>query len=160
VAVFNASATLTSAALLCFTTAPRRVVLQPGEQLFRFGSIVGPGFQGNEIFGSPWWIPASAFRTITLTAHRTGQPIGAVARSRLAIAPAWNPDMDWLIVLELTLPVSAWIGPAKPQPLSSESRQVMMLGNFDQAYVPGLAPPGAMSSEAGRLAYCGSAWAI
>ena len=33
----------------------------------------------------------------------------------------------------------------------------MLLGNYDQAYVPGLAPPGAMTSEAAMLAYCGSA---
>jgi hypothetical protein len=63
-----------------------------------------------------------------------------------------------------TLPLSsrefhAWVGPAKPQPFSGGHRSVMLLGNYEQAYVPDLAPPGAMTSQAGMLAYFGSALA-
>lgn len=155
--IYNASSTLTSEALLCFTKAPLRVVFRPGENLFRFGTIVSPIFKGNEIFSSPWWIPPETYRRITKTAHRTNKPIVDVARSRLAVATEWNPKMDWLTILELKKAVYAWVGPAKPQPFSGGHRSVMLLGNYDQAYVPDLAPPEAMASEAATLAYCGSA---
>jgi hypothetical protein len=155
--IYNASAPLTSEALLCFTRAPLRVVLQPGESLYRFGTLVSSTFKGNEIFSSPWWVPQETYRRITKTAHRTRQPIVSVARAGLAIANEFNPEMDWLTILELKRPVYAWVGPARPQPLSGGDRSVMLLGNYDQAYVPGLAPPGAMTSEAAMLAYCGSA---
>jgi hypothetical protein len=67
--------------------------------------------------------------------------------------------MDWLMILELKKPVYAWVGPAKPQPLSQANRSVMLPGHYDQAYVPGLAPAEAMASEAAMLAYYGSALA-
>jgi|KBSMisStaDraftv2_1062788.scaffolds.fasta_scaffold416621_1 hypothetical protein len=155
--IHNGTATLTVEALSCFTRAPTRVVLRPGESLYRFGTIVSATFRGNEIFSSPWWIPAETYQRITKTAHRTNQPIGDVARSRLAVATEWNPDMDWLTILELKKHVYAWVGPAKPQPFSGGHRSVMLLGNYDQAYVPDLAPPGTMTSEAGTLAYFGAA---
>ena len=155
--IYNGSSTLTFEALSCFTKPPIRVVLRPGENLFRFGTIVSPIFKGNEIFGSPWWIPSETYRRITKTAHRTNKPIVDVARSRLAVATEWNPKMDWLTILELKKTVYAWVGPAKPQPFSGGHRSVMLLGNYDQAYVPGLAPPEAMASEAAALAYFGSA---
>jgi hypothetical protein len=155
--IYNASGTLTSEALLCFTRAPLRVVLQPGESLYRFGTLVNSSFKGNEIFSSPWWVPQETYRRITKTAHRTKQPVVGVARAGLAIASEFNPEMDWLTILELKRSVYAWVGPARPQPLSGGDRSVMLLGNYDQAYVPGLAPPGAMTSEAAMLAYCGSA---
>jgi hypothetical protein len=157
--IYNASSAPTAEALLCFTKAPVRIVLQPGENLFRFGTIVGPTFKGNDIFGSPWWIPPATYRQITQTAHRTNASIVDVARSRLAVAAAWNPGMDWLMILELKKAVYAWVGPARPQPLSTANRSVMLLGNYDQAYVPGLAAADAMASEAATLAYYGSALA-
>lgn len=155
--IYNASSVLTLEALPCFTRAPLRVVFSAGDRLFRFGTIVSATFKGNEIFASPWWIPPDTYRQITQTAHRTHQSIVDVARSRLAVATAWNPGMDWLTILELTKPVQAWVGPARPQPLSSGDRSVMLLGNYDQAYVPGLAPADAITSEAGMLVYFGSA---
>ena len=155
--IYNASATLTFEALSCFTKAPLRVVLEPGEKLYRFVTIVSPAFKGNEIFSSPWWIPSETYRRIAKTAHRTSKPIADVARSRLAVAFQWNPEMDWLTILVLKQPVQAWVGPAKPQPFSGGHRSVMLLGNYDQAYVPDLAPPGAMASEAAAVEYFGSA---
>jgi hypothetical protein len=153
--IHNASATLTPDALAAFARMPDRAVLVPGEQLFRFGSVVGPGVGGNEIFSSPWWIPAATYRQITKTAHRTGKSVIDVARSRLAVTTNWNPNMDWLSIFELKVAVQAWVGPAKQQPLTGGDRSVLLLGHFDQAYVPGLAPPGAMASEAGALVYNG-----
>jgi hypothetical protein len=156
VEIHNASSTLKPEALVCFTKAPLRVVISPGENLFRFGTIASPNFKGNDVFGSPWWIPPETYRQITKTAHRTNRSIVDVARSRLAVATTWNPKMDWLMILELKKAVYAWVGPAKPQPLSSGQRSVMLLGNYDQAYVPDLAPAEAMASEAAVLAYYGS----
>jgi hypothetical protein len=155
VKVHNASATLTPEALAAFARVPDRVVLHPGEQLFRFGSIVGPGVRGNEIFSSPWWIPASTYQEITKTAHRTGRSVIEVARSRLAVTMDWNPNMDWLSIFELKVAVHAWVGPARPQPRAGVDRSVLLLGHFNQAYVPGLAAAGAMVSEAGALVYNG-----
>ena len=157
--IHNASSTLTPEALLAFARAPVRIVFQPGEHLYRFGTVVSPTFKGNDTFGSPWWIPSATYRQIAETAHRTNKSIIDVARSRLAVATAWNPTMDWLMILELKKAVYAWVGPTKPQPLSIADRSVILLGNYDQAYVPDLAPAEAMASEAATLAYYGSALA-
>jgi len=153
--LYNAGFTLPSKDLLTFAKAPAIVVFLPGEHLFRFGTIKDPTFEGSRIFESPWWIPPATYRQITETAHRTGTSIVDVARSRLAVATAWNPVMDWLMVLELRKAVQAWVGPTRPQPLSAGDRSVMLLGNYDQAYVPGLAPKDATASEAATLIYFG-----
>lgn len=155
--IYNASAKLTSDALMCFASAPQQVVFRPGENLFRFGTIVSASFKGNDIFGSPWWVPPTTYRQITKTAHRTGASIVDVARSGLSVAVAWNPKMDWLTILELKKAVYGWVGPAKPQPLYGGNQSVMLLGNYHQAYVPDLAPADAISSEAAMLSYFGSA---
>jgi hypothetical protein len=99
--IHNASSVLTPEAFAAFAKPPRKVILQPGEQLYRCGSIVSRTFAGNDACGSPWWIPEASYRQISKTAHRTGQSRIDVARSRLAIATPWNPKMDWLMVIEL-----------------------------------------------------------
>jgi hypothetical protein len=162
--IYNASSTLPPEDLLSFTKLPHRVVLQPGENLYRFISIKGRdsegvrAFKGNHVFASPWWIPGTTYRQITKAAHRTGQSIGDVARSGLAIAYPWNPAMDWLTILELSKPVYGWIGPAKPQGVWGSGSPATFLGNRNQIYVPNLAPEDAMTSDAARLAYVGNAW--
>ena len=153
-AIHNSSALPTAATLSCFATPPRRVIFQPGESLFRFGTIVSSTRDSSQIFSSPWWIPQNTYRDITKIAHGTGQSINDVARSRLSVSTAWNKRVDWLWIFELQKPVYAWIGPAKPQP-KDDDLSVMYLGNLDQAYIPGLAPEHATTSGAGRLAYCG-----
>jgi hypothetical protein len=161
--IYNASSTLPSKDLLKFSGHPTRVVFHPGEQLYRFGTIVSPSFTGNEIFASPWWVPPATFDAIARTANRTNTSITDVARSRLAVAKPWNPSMDWLIIIELKRPVYAWVGPAQPQPLDGRDRSVLLVGNFEQAFVPGLAAQGAASrlgdaesaSDAAMLVYSG-----
>ena len=155
--IFNERAVLTPEAFRTFAKPPRRVILPPGEQLYRYVSIVSRTFEGNDAFGSPWWIAASTYRQISQTAHRTGRSRADVARSRLAVSTPWNPEMDWLLSIELRKPMYAWIGPARPQPLAAPNRSVLLLGHYDQAYVPGLAPPNAMTSTAAILTYYGSA---
>lgn len=154
--VFNASSTLPADAILCFSTPPRRVVFDPGTRLYRLVTIVNAGFAGNEIFASPWWVPPDTYRQITKRAHRTGRSGVDVARAGLAVAYAWNPEMDWLVILELRRPVQGWVGPTRPQPLLSPDRSVIALGQLDQAYVPDLAPRGATATDAGVIAYFGS----
>jgi len=155
VQVYNGSATVTADALAAFARLPQRVTISPGQQLFRFASIVGAGVKGNEVFASPWWIPAATYQEITRIAHRTRQPVIEVARSRLAVTEGWNPNMDWLYVFELLRPVYAWVGPAKPQRLRAGDPSVLLLGHLNQAYVPNLAAEGAMGSGAGTLIYSG-----
>jgi hypothetical protein len=155
--IHNASYTLNSNDLLAFSKPPRRFVFHPGEQLFRFGSIQSATFKGNAIFGSPWWIPEATFNAVAKTAHRTQSSLTDVARSRLAVATPWNPTMEWLMVVELKKAVYGWLGPTRPQPLDGSDRSVLLLGNYDQVYVPGLGAAGATASDAATLVYFGSA---
>src|SRR6266850_4204299 len=129
--IYNASSTLTPDAAMTFAKPPRRVVFLPGEELYRFGTIQSPTFTGSDAFGSPWWIPPATYRLIAQTAHRTGASMTDVSRSRLAVAPAWNPTMDWLMIIALKKAVFAWVGPARPQPLSDSDRSVMLLGFYE-----------------------------
>src|SRR5579871_1510055 len=139
--IYNVAASISPRDLANFSHYPQRIVLHPPALLYRFGTMVSAaGTGGNQIFASPWWVPEKTFQAITRTATRTNSPISSVARSRLAVATPWNPTMDWLVVVQLKLPVYAWVGPAKPQPLDGANRAVLLLGNFDQAFVPGLSP--------------------
>ena len=153
--IHNASAVLSPDALAAFAGLPRRQVLPPGAHLYRFGTIVSSTFKGNEVLSSPWWIPEPTYRQITRTAHRTGKSVIDVARAGLAVTTGWNPIMDWLTIVELKVAVYAWVGPARPQPLSGTNRSVLLLGHLDQAYVPKFAPAGGMASEVGTNLSCG-----
>jgi hypothetical protein len=157
VEIFNASSVLTAEASMSFAKPPRQVTFNPSERLYRLVTIVERGFDGQHILASPWWIPPATYAQITKTAYRTGKKGTDVARSGLAIAFSWNPKMDWLIIVELKKAVYGWVGPAKPQPLYLKDRTVLSLGNLDQAYVPGLAPEGANSSDAAIIMYFGVA---
>jgi hypothetical protein len=129
-------------AVVAFTRPPRRVLLGAGDQLYRFTSLPTPAFGGNELFKSPWWYPKQTFNSIVRVANRTGTALADTARSRLAVSRNWNPTMESLAIIELTKPVYAWAGPTRPQPVDQGDRSVMLLGNFDQLYVPGLAGAG------------------
>jgi hypothetical protein len=168
--IYNAASTPTAEQLSAFKSSPRRVVLWPPEPLYRFVGIVGPGsdpsFQGNAVFGSPWWIPRDTFRQITRTAHHGGRRIQSVARGGLAVPVPKNP-MDWMVIIELTKPVYAWLGPAKAQPVWGYDKPgPMLLGELDQALVLNLGPEEndgdkkAASSEAAIITYSGSGWSL
>jgi hypothetical protein len=155
--IYNASATLPPEDFAAFTNTPRKVIIKPPGALYRFATIISPTFEGSRTFDSPWWIPPRTFRRITKAAYRSNKSIIAVAREGLAVLPAWNPAMDWLIIVELKQPVYGWIGPARRQWLPSRERPGFLPGNYVQAYVPGLAPKDATSSQAAMLTYYGSA---
>jgi hypothetical protein len=125
-----------------FRGTPRRVLFEPGARLYRFTSLPTAEFHGNELFASPWWLPSDTFAVLTTIAHRTGSSLIDTARSRLAVMPTWNPTLEWLAIIELTRPVYGWVGLIRQQPLMPGHRTVLLLGNLDQAYVPGLAGSG------------------
>jgi hypothetical protein len=145
--IYNAAFDLTADALACFTGYPPRRELGPPDRLYRFGSIHQDTFEGSAILGSEWWVPQQTFSRITRTAHRTGKPIIDVARAMLAVAKPWNPDMDWLTIIELKRQVHAWIGPARAQRIAGPGSAILV-GSFNQAYVPGLAPAEAFATRA------------
>ncbi len=154
--IFNGSEHLPGHAVAAFSRPPNRVVLPPGSRLYRLASVVSPTFKGSDVFGSPWWFPSETYHALSKTATRTKTTVTSVARAGLAIAVPWNPMMEWLSIVELRQPVYAWIGPTRPQPLDGMDRSVMLRGQLDQAFVPGLAKPGSVSSDAAVLVYYGN----
>jgi hypothetical protein len=140
-----------------FRGTPRRVLFQPGDKLYRFTSIPAGSFPGNELFNSPWWLPADTFHTLTRIAGRTASPLVDTARSRLAVTRDWNPTLEWLAIIELTRSAYGWVGTIRPQPETHGHRSVLLMGNLDQAYVPGLGDGAAgQSSPYAFLSYYGS----
>jgi hypothetical protein len=125
-----------------FRGMPRRTLLPASTRLYRFLSLPDPrgsGFRGNGLFERPWWVPAETYRSITQLAHRTGSNVVDAARSRLAVTQEWNPAMEKLAVIELQQPVFGWVGRTAHQPAREGDRSVLLLGDFEQVYVPNLA---------------------
>jgi hypothetical protein len=142
---------------LAFRGSPRRVLFEAGDRLYRFTSLPGPTFAGNELFKSPWWQPHRTFNAIVRTAHRTRTSIVDSARSGLAVNHTWNPTMEWLVIIELTSPVYGWAGRTRQQPVEGADRTVLLMGNLTQAFVPGLAAGGdGNSSPFAFIYYYGS----
>jgi hypothetical protein len=142
---------------LAFRGSPRRVLFEPGDRLYRFTSLPDQTFAGNEIFKSPWWQPHRTFNAILRTANRTRSSIVDTARSGLAVNRTWNPTMEWLVIVELTSPVYGWAGRTRHQPAEGADRSVLLMGNFTQVFVPGLAGGGdGNSSPFGFICYHGS----
>ena len=137
----------------------RKVLLPTGSRLYRFVSLPDPGgvgFRGNGLFERPWWAPHSTFEELSKLATRTKKSLTEVARSRLAVRPPWNPAMDTLAIIELRAPVYGWAGATAPQPID-EDRSVMLLGHFEQVYVPNLADDSSgVASRFAQLMYYGS----
>jgi len=125
-----------------FGGTPRRRLFRGSERLLRFVSLPQPTFEGNELFKSPWWYPQDTFDTIVRRSNRTGKSIVDVARSGLAVTKQWNPTMESLAIIELKRPMYGLVGPARHQPLSAGDRSTLLIGNLEQAYVPGLAAGG------------------
>src|SRR5262245_39588661 len=113
-----------------FTGVPRKHQFSAGEMLFRFASLPEDGFAGNQIFGSPWWVPRHTFSALVRLSHRTKQPLPAAARARLAVNKGWSPTMEYVAVIELTDSVFGWVGTTSPQPLDGTDRSVLLLGHY------------------------------
>jgi len=157
---FNASFAPSADILSTFRGTPRRVQLLPGARLYRFETFeseLHPEFRRKPTFQSEWWFMQPTFHNLCRAARAAGASLRDAGRSRLAVMDKWNPDMDWLAVIQLMVPGVAWVGPARTQRLSKENPVVMLLGNFDQAWVPGLAAGGKeMSNRFATMLYYGS----
>jgi hypothetical protein len=124
-----------------FGGTPRRRLFRESEHLLRFVSLCGPAptfTGGNKLFDSPWWYPQSTFNSIVRRSNRTGKSIVDVARSGLAVTTQWNPTMEYLVTIELKAPIYGLVGPARHQPLNQGDRSTLLIGNLEQAYIPGL----------------------
>jgi hypothetical protein len=113
-------------------------------------------FPGSELFKSPWWVPALTFNALTHTASKTGANLSDTARSRLAVTKEFSPTMDKIVIVEVKESVYGWIGPATHQPATGGDRSVLLLGNFQQLYIPNLASDSrGLTSKVGMLIYHG-----
>lgn len=158
--ILNASFDFTRAEadhVAAFRGTPRRVLFKPGDRLYRFTSLPTAGFSGNELFNSPWWLPRETFDALTRIAHRTSAPLGDTVRARMAVTRQWNPTLEWLAVIELTQSVYGWVGLTRQQPEIHGHRSVILMGNLEQAYVPGLGEgTSGQGSRYAFLSYYGS----
>jgi hypothetical protein len=144
-----------------FSGPPTRTVFQAHDTIYRIVSIRDVEYSdgtvgGNSLFDSPWWIPAHTFREITMRAHRTRQPLIAVARSGLAVMREFNPHMDWIAVVKMKSPAYGWVGKTAPQPEFRDDSQVWLMGGLEQIWLPGLAPRGQTTSPHAYIDYFGS----
>ena len=145
------------AVLAAFRGSPRRTLFQTGDRLYRLTSLPGGGFAGNGLFTSPWWYTDATFKGLVKTANRTNSPLIDTARSRLAVTKQWNPTMEWLVIVQLTQSAYGWVGSIGHQPAQQGDRTVLLPGNAEQVYMPGLATSGDdRSSSAATIFYYGS----
>lgn len=160
VATLNASFDILQAGpgvLAAFRGSPRRTLFQTGDRLYRLTSHPGAGFAGNGLFTSPWWYTQATYRGLVQTATRTNSSLVNTARARLAVAKEWNPSMEWLVIVQLTQPAYGWVGAIRHQPAQQGERSVLLAGNADQAYMPGLARAGDdRASDVATIFYYGS----
>jgi hypothetical protein len=128
--------------LFAFRGAPRKTLFRAGDRLYRLTSLPFGDFRGNGIFTSPWWYTQSTFNGLLRTAQRTDSTFANTARSRLAVTKEWNPTMEWLVIVQLSKPAYGWVGSIRHQPAQQGDRSVLLAGNADQVFMPGLAAGG------------------
>jgi hypothetical protein len=140
-----------------FSAPPRRTLFPEGTEFWRIVTAANQrtGDKGNEIFGSPWWIPRETFRKIVARANPRALGISDVARIDLAIAKEFNPRMDWFCAIYLTEAAYGWPGKAARQ-LATDGANIYWGGGAEQVFLPNLASPGAeTSSDWARLRFFG-----
>lgn len=97
------------------------------------------------------------FNGLVRTAHRTGSTFVDTARSRLAVTKEWNPTLEWLVVIQLIKPAYGWVGAVRHQPAQQGDRALLLAGNAEQVFIPGLAHDGDdRRSDAATIYYYGS----
>lgn len=135
--LLSATDTVSREARASFRDVPTRVLLAIGTRLNRLVTNEGEaGHRGNVVIGA-FWYSSTEWSRLVAQASRSGAPIAAVARARLAVAEKWNPTLGNLIRIELTTPVVAWEGVARHQRAGDDST-VILMGGARQLYIPGL----------------------
>jgi hypothetical protein len=140
-----------------FSAQPKKTLFADGTEFCRIITAENKktGDRGNEIFGSPWWIPRETFRKIVSRADPKGLGIADVARIQLAIAREFNPRMDWFCSIYLTRPAYGWQGKAARQ-LAHDRANIYWGGGADQVFLPNLPSREAEnSSDWARLRFFG-----
>jgi hypothetical protein len=138
-----------------FWGPPCKNLLLPHVSLYRMVTLADPqaGYEGNELFLSPWWYPQETWEELNRMAQRLDRPMAQVARTHLAVRDAWNPQMDWLCVIQLKKPVWCWRGKIRYQQTAPASG-IYFLGGLDQVFIPNLArgPRDSLASNASDFA--------
>ncbi len=138
-----------------FWGPPGKFLLLPNVSLYRMVTLADPrvGYEGNELFLSPWWYPKETWHELSRIAQRLDRPLPLVARTHLAVREAWNQKMDWLCEIQLKKPVWCWRGKIRYQQ-TEESSGVCFMGGLDQVFLPNLArgPRGSLASNASDFA--------
>ena len=139
-----------------FSSPPKRTLFPEGTEFCRIVTAANKrtGDKGNEVFGSPWWIPRETFRKIVSRLDPKGLGISDVARIDLAVPKTFNPKMDWFCRIYLTRPAYGWVGKAARQ-LATDGANIYWGGGAEQVFLPNLAPKDAASSDWARLRYFG-----
>ena len=158
--ILNATFDINQAApdvLPAFLGQARKTLFYAGDRLYRLTSLASGEFAGNGLLTSPWWYTQATFDGLVRTAQRTQSTLVETARSRLAVTREWNPTMEWLVIVQLTRPAYGWVGAIRHQPAIQGDRSVLLAGNAEQVYLPGLATGGDdRRSDAATIVYYGS----
>lgn len=86
-----------------FHGVPKRVLLQPGESIYRIYSDHDPDRKpGVDPRLGTWWITEKVWNTLTQCAANSTSNISDWARSRLAIKLNWSPEMDRAVRATIT----------------------------------------------------------
>lgn len=126
-----------------FVGTPSRELFRAGTRLYR---LVTPSL--NEILMARWWFPKESWDRLLVLVRKTGCTVQEAVRSRLAVTREWNPQMSQLCIVRLEVDAYGWIGKTKHQPATGSDRDVLLLGGFDQAFVPNLGSSGSPGSAA------------
>src|SRR5258706_15244200 len=130
-----------------FLGPPAKHIFKTDSTLYRFLSLKdvphpGGTTGGSPLFESPWWVPAETFRITMFRMKRPNRPMIAVARTGLAVQYAFNPHMDWMLIVTLKDPAYGWVGNTAAQPERAHDRKVWLQGGLSQVWLPGLAAGG------------------
>jgi hypothetical protein len=140
-------------AKMAFSSRPSRTLFAPNHDFFRFVTPENSktGVSGNNTFASPWWFTKQALKRILQRSDPRYLGPGAVARIRLAVTPAMNPEMSWICSICLTSAAYAWVGKASRQPVKPGSH-IYFGGGEEQVFLPNLVPnEQALSSDYARM---------
>lgn len=134
-----------------FEGLPSRIALPAGTKLYRFLTPAS-----NHVLPAKWWYPGDTFTALLRLASAAHCSLAEAARSRLAVTVAWNRDMSHLCVVLTKVPIEAWRGAAKYQPASKANREVLLLGGFQQLFIPDLTlSASGLTSAVADLVYYG-----